>query len=394
MPLRLALLFHFNQHLGEHAHLASRVCYRGLLRVLRARPGLKANIHISGTLIHALAWLDPEPLALIRDGLKAGQFELLGSTYAQNVLYASDDWDNARQIELHQKVLHDHFGVTPTTFWNVERCWRQSLVPIIASAGYDTVLIEDHILEASGAPGARLYRTRAGAHALKVVRDDQALKHHFNFAAWFGRAKGLQAYLARLHASGGEYLAYAEDAEAMGLWGYSQGVDPEQTWERLGAVLDALLQRPEVESSLLAEAPAPQGECTPIQDGSAGWMDAALAQPGRPYHEDGYASWFDFNQNAPKLAKYRRLHDRVRQGVRRALPTSHTGGAQALYQDALHVFLTHQYEFGCIGIGHATLSLPRLGWDAGCPGAGPRRGMGRRTLGGGQVGRPQPGWHG
>lgn len=147
----------------------------------------------------------------------------------------------------------------------------------------------------------------------------------------------------------------------MGLWGYSQGVDPEQTWERLGAVLDTLLKCPELESSLLAEAPAPQGECTPIQDGSAGWMDAALAQPGRPYHEDGYDSWFDFNRHAPKLAKYRRMHDRVRQGVRRVQLTSHAGGAQELYQDALHVFLAHQYEFGCIGIGHAT--TPYHGWD-------------------------------
>ncbi|MBI4771043.1 MAG: hypothetical protein HY784_11710 [Chloroflexi bacterium] len=97
MPLTVPFLFHFNQHFNEYARVASRACYRGLLRVLRAHPALKFNIHISGTLVHALSWVDPEPLELIRDGLKAGQFELLGSTYAQNVLYASNDWDNARQ---------------------------------------------------------------------------------------------------------------------------------------------------------------------------------------------------------------------------------------------------------------------------------------------------------
>lgn len=361
MPLQLALLFHFNQHLNEHALLASRVCYRGLLRVLRDRPSLKANIHISGTLLHALTWLDPEPLELIRDGLEVGQFELLGSTYAQNVLFASDDWDNARQIELHQQVLHDHFGITPTAFWNVERCWRQSLVPIIASAGYDTVLVEDHILEASGAAGARAYRTFAGEHSLKVVRDDQTLKHHFNFAAWFGVAQGLLAYLTRWLNHGGEFLAYAEDAEAMGLWGYSRGVDPTQTWARLADTLDELLQRPDIELSLLGSAPAPQVDCSPIRDGSAGWMDAALAEPGRLYHEDGYAGWFDFNRRSPKLAKYRRMHDRVRERIVRARPAPGTSGAQVLYRDALHVYLAHQYEFGCVGIGHEF--IPYRGWD-------------------------------
>src|SRR3989304_9201930 len=117
LPLSVALLFHFNQHFHEYARTASRVCYRGLLKVLRSHPTLKFNIHISGTLIHALQWVAPEPLELIRDGLNDGQFELLGSTYAQNVLYSSDDWDNARQIELHQQALSDTFGVQPTAFW-------------------------------------------------------------------------------------------------------------------------------------------------------------------------------------------------------------------------------------------------------------------------------------
>ena len=112
--ISLPLLFHFNQHLNEFARLASHVCYRGQLRTLRANPAIKANVHISGTLITALKWLDPEPLEIIRDGLKDGQFEIVGSTFAQNVPYATDDWDNARQIELHKKVIYDTFGVTPT----------------------------------------------------------------------------------------------------------------------------------------------------------------------------------------------------------------------------------------------------------------------------------------
>ncbi|MFW6069237.1 MAG: hypothetical protein ACOC9E_06615, partial [Chloroflexota bacterium] len=115
MPIHVPLLFHFNRNLTEESLTATRTSYKGLLRVLRAHPSIPINIHISGTLVNALQWLDPEPLQLIWEGLRAGQFELLGSTYAQNLTYSSDDWDNARQVEMHLKVLHDAFGVTPVT---------------------------------------------------------------------------------------------------------------------------------------------------------------------------------------------------------------------------------------------------------------------------------------
>src|SRR5690554_2919651 len=117
MSLPLAFVFHFNQHTNEYADIANRVCYRGLLGVLRAHPKLKFNLHLSGTLLRTLPWFDEGTLDLVRAGLADGQFELLGSTYAQNVPYASDDWDNAQQVRLHRDVLQQMFGVSPTVFW-------------------------------------------------------------------------------------------------------------------------------------------------------------------------------------------------------------------------------------------------------------------------------------
>src|SRR5215472_4258739 len=178
MPLSLALIFHFNQHTSEYADIANRACYRGLLTVLRAHPKLKFNLHLSGTLLRALPWFDTETLKLVRDGLAAGQFELLGSTYAQNVPYASDDWDNAQQIGLHRTVLQQLFGVAPAAFWIAERCWRQSLLPLI------------------------------------VVYDDTILRDRLDCAAWFGRRAQLMKDLEQMAAPAGSenfLLCYAED---------------------------------------------------------------------------------------------------------------------------------------------------------------------------------------
>jgi hypothetical protein len=137
----------------------------------------------------------------------------------------------------------------------------------------------------------------------------------------------------------------------MGLWGYFQGVIPNQTWDRLDALLKALSAREDVRLPLFADLPAPTTEITPLADGAAAWMNASLAQAGRPYHEDGFTDWFDFNTRSPKLAQFRQFYTDLRHRLQTAQKSITQAGPAALYQLALHSFLTHQYEFGCIGIG-------------------------------------------
>jgi len=368
MPLHIPLIFHLNQSLSEQALIGSRTAYRGLLRVLRSHPTLPVNIQISGTLIDALKWLDPEPLQLIWEGLRAGQFELLGSTYAQNVPYASDDWDNARQIEFHQEVLHETFGVTPVTFWNPERSWRQSLLPIISGAGYRFTLVEDYILAQARLAEPVVVTSQVDAHILTLVYDDQQLKDLFNLAVWFGRPAQLQQYLMRRAQQPNAHnhcLVYAEDAEALGMWGWEEGVVPNQTWHRLDQVLSLLEALPEIQLIHLTNAPPSAGNLSPIPDGSATWMDLALENPERPYHEPGYENWFDFNENSPKLAHYREFFTEIREALKALTEELDEDGiakkapARKFLREGLNNYLSHQYEFGCVGIGGEGYR----GWD-------------------------------
>lgn len=360
MTLSVALLFHFNQHFSEYARVGSQTCYRGLLKVLRKHPTLKFNIHISGTLIDALKWLDPEPLALIQAGLDSGQFELLGSTYAQNVLYSTEDSDNARQIALHRETIKETFGVEPTVFWNVERCWRQSLVPVIAKGGYTTTLIEEHTLKAAGATDLFTYSTQADGSTLKVVTDEDSIKAKFNFAAWFGRNTQILNHF-REEAAKPEAdqlcVVYAEDAEALGLWDWEKGLVPNQTWANLDRLLTALEQEPGLQLIKLSEAPAAKADLSPIPDGAAAWMNNSLAHTGLPYHEDGYSDWFDFNQRSPKLVHFRQTYSIIRFKI--GEKPLQSVGAQRLRKAAWYAYLAHQYEFGCIGVG----GLNYRGWE-------------------------------
>jgi hypothetical protein len=361
MPLQLAFVFHFNQHINAYAEVANRACYRGLLNVLRAHPALKFNLHFSGTLLRSLNWFDPETLDLVRAGLADRQFELLGSTYAQNVPYACDDWDNAQQIGLHRSVLQALFGVEPTVFWNSERCWRQSLVPLLARGGYGVTLIEDHILRAGGLTDPWPIRTRHGQHELTAVYDDTILRERINFAAWFGRRTQLFHYLDGLAARPGAekfLIAYAEDAEAMGLWPWERGYLPHATWAHLDKLLDEIEDDGAYALVHLSDA-QPLEEIETLPDGAAQWMDRALLNPEAPYHEDGYRDWFDFLQRSEKVRHFRKLYAVVRSNLQQVgaarqdpgFPRPAASPADVFYRQAIEVYCSHQYEFGCIGVG-------------------------------------------
>lgn len=378
MPIHVPLLFHFNRNLTEESLTATRASYKGLLRVLRAHPSIPINIHISGTLVNALQWLDPEPLQLIWEGLRAGQFELLGSTYAQNLTYSSDDWDNGRQVEMHLKILHDAFGVTPVTFWNPQRTWRQDLLPIIAGNGYRFTLLEDHILAQARLAEPVVVTSQVGAHILTLLYDDHLLRHLFNFAVWFGRPRQLQTYLARRadHPNVNSHcLTYAADASAMGLWGWEKDVVPNQTWHRLDQILTLIEALPEVELIHLTNAPASAGNLSPIPDGNALWMDRVLEREENTDDALKYDNWFDYNTNSETLNKFRTFFSDIRSALqsfderlREEKKTSKVKAARAIYEAALENYLGHQYEFGCVGIGHegywgwegARASLPIL----------------------------------
>lgn len=363
MALKLAAVFHFNQSTSERIRVADRVAYRGLLSVLRTHPDLKVNLHFSGTLLRGLGWLSPETLDLVRAGLAEGQFTLLGGLHAQNVAYASDDRDNRLQLQVHARVMQEILGVKPRVFWNPERTWRDSLLPLLIEAGYDVMLMEDRALRAAGVTTPTPVRLTGPGGAVTAVCDDPALRERFNWAVWYGRDAELWRYLDEQQErarSGTHWLAYAEDAEAMGLWGWEAGYLPQSHWAGLDRLLSELETR-EWGLEPLTGVKARQ-EIASVPDTAAGWMDRAASDPTVRYHEAGYSSYFDFAQRSPKLSYFRKLYGVVRasfsetESVLAAVPAEvkHppvSAAAARFVSLAEEVYAAHQYEFGCIGIG-------------------------------------------
>ncbi|MFH1219759.1 MAG: glucodextranase DOMON-like domain-containing protein [Candidatus Eisenbacteria bacterium] len=204
--LDVVLLFHANQNLVPYGKVGNRACYKGVLQTLRAHSSLKFMIHFSGSLLSDLLWFDPETIEILREGVAAGQFEIVGSTYAQNIIYStrssSDDFQfNQHQIAIHKALIESTFNATPTSFWNPERVWTQNIVKLLADNGYENVQIEDHILYASGITGSEyaVRTTTFGGRQVNVFDDDKTFEGLVNGAIDSGDTASVMSFLRGLY---------------------------------------------------------------------------------------------------------------------------------------------------------------------------------------------------
>jgi hypothetical protein len=350
--LDVLFLFHFNQNLVPYSRVGNAACYVGLLQTLRNHPQSKFLIHFSGPLTQSLLWFDPTAIELIREGVADEQFEIVGSTYIQNVMYStrSDSLDfqqNQAQITAHLELIDEVFGVRPVSFWNAERVWTQNFTQLLVDNGYQNVQIEDHILERAGITGSehRVRTTTYNGRTINVFNDDKGFLGAADYAINTGNNNAPLGLLGTLYDEDvlDEYaVTYAQDAEATGLWQYENGTDPAINWANLDALLTAIESDGRFRITTYSEwleSHTPAEDVSPIPDGAADWM--------------GRDAWFADNAH-PDVEAHRQLYDTVRDSLNAtaallAAATTDTTAAGALLHQGWRTFSAHQYEFGVLG---------------------------------------------
>ena len=304
--LDVILLFHANQNLVPYGRVGNISCYEGVLEVLRAHPTLKFPLHFSGCLISDLMWSDPYTMDLLRDGVAEGQFEIIGSTYAQNIMYstrvADDDFQfNQHQIAVHKAQIEDVVGASPVSFWNPERVWTQNFVKLLTDNGYDNVQIEDHILWDSGITGSEYFvrTTTYNGETVNVFTDDKTFEGYVNGSVDSGDTTSIMSFLRMLYDEDVDdrmAVCYFEDMEASGLWDYEGGNDPVWNWINLGNLLTAFENDPRIKVTTYTEWLQNHEiyeDITPVVDGAADWMgrDAWFAENAEPLAESYRVFW-------------------------------------------------------------------------------------------------------
>ncbi len=360
MTLRLALCFHFSQPLAERAGTASRLCYRGLIEALGRHPDLKFNISLSGALLHALHWLDPETLESLRQGFRSGQFTLLGSTYAANLLAACDDWDNAQQLALHRALMLEEFGTSPSVFANVGGAWAPHMAPLLAASGYTASIVDGRMLRQAGVTLPLVYGLRQGDRVLGLLWAEEALGERVCAAAWYRRPELLErslAAVAGLPRTDELLPVLALEADSFGAWALGNGLDPRADWDGLEQVLAQFGQRAGVELVGLENLAEPALTIEGALGGWGGALDRAAAlEPAGEMQP--FADWRDYLRRSPTVIHFRRLHNAVRNrltaigsawadpGWVAPPPESLPGACATLYRSAIRTFCLHQFRFG------------------------------------------------
>jgi hypothetical protein len=170
MSIAFAFVHHANQYLitegydnrhGLRAAVGSIESKSGFSWILELhrRFNIPLNLHLSGTLIEAIAWHQPEFLVLVRELLDIGLIELVGSCYAQNIMRFFSYEHNFKQLNEELLLYKIHLGVDPVSvkvFWPPERVWdTPRMAPVLRDCrllnhGYQYVLLDDRLLLPGG----------------------------------------------------------------------------------------------------------------------------------------------------------------------------------------------------------------------------------------------------
>lgn len=347
MTKKLSLVFHLNQSTVPYAAVAAASCYRPFVEYLGSDPELRVSMHVSGTLGPTLQWLEPEIMDALRKLVASGQVELLGSTLAQNIPVVCSPEVNELQLRLHREWIERVFGVSPVGFWNPERCWSEDYPALIARGGYRYTLVEEHILSTRNlSPEVAVASVAQDGNELLLVCDGEGIRNAFNASVWGNGEEDLHRLVSE---SRRRELVWAEDAEAIGLWGLEQGHDPAFHWERLRSVVARLKARDDIELCTLGEAlhgATTQRIDTPAR-GQASWMSNALATPGARFYEPGYDDWFHFVDRSPQMAEQSALVEEVAQS---AVYLEKTEDLTPMERVGQFAYCTRQFERGCIGV--------------------------------------------
>ena len=356
--LEVIMVFHINQAVVPYGNVANDACYSLLLKTLRKHASSKFVIHISGTLLVDLQWFNNSVIRMVQDGVREGQFEVLGSTFSQNVLYSSNPLDNDAQIKKHKELIEALFDVEPKGFWNPERTWNQTFVELLAENGYEYTLIEDRVLRDSNVttPEWLVRTTSYHGRTLTLFNDDKEMIQVVDSVALTNADPQVVVdylqYIYEQDVNDEFVVVYAQDGEAWGLWEWEHGTDPKVIAERLDRLLNTLESLDWVELTTFEDylsEHVPSEHVPQLCDGQAAWMvDAA--------RELGWNDWFDFNENSTALNAVRKLFDEVRAYLLRvesevqlaALEGKNVTAAEKLLKHAWTVFLASQYEFGVI----------------------------------------------
>ena len=354
--LNISFILHANQYMSPYRiKEAVEHSYSHILPLLIDIKDFPINLHFSGTLLSLLKIMNPEIIDYLKKGTQQGNFEIIGSTYAQNVPYASSREENENQIDLHRKILKNILNAEPKLFWNAERCWYPELADIIKKFSYKYIPVESHII-ADSSPDFSEQIIRE-YNDVYLLCDDEKIRRLVTKAINRKQYQPVIDYLTTLHEKQSKInkpflVVYGEDMEAWGHWAFQRGesIDLKGNIEGFISELNKLewLKITNI-SNFFEENKKDMAEISikekQFTKGYANWMNDEVKI-------DGFADWYDYIERHEGTAHYKKLHvflwDKISSYDKKIKSLSKKNtGSEKLIDFSKWIYAIYQYEFGC-----------------------------------------------
>jgi hypothetical protein len=155
----LAIVQHGHQYLITDGYdsregLSEIVASFSRVLAIHLRYRVPLNLHLSGTLVEAIAWRAPDFFEWVRALRADGLLEVIGSAYAQSILTLFSKAHGRLQLVEALRLCQDHLDVDPAAIrgcWVPERVWDTGRVapvvgdPELPNGGYSYVLLDDRL---------------------------------------------------------------------------------------------------------------------------------------------------------------------------------------------------------------------------------------------------------
>lgn len=120
-----------------------------LQRLLDHHPDFRVSLSITGTFIEQARLWAPDVIESFQRLVATGRVEIVAETYYHSLAFFYSKTEFERQVAMHQTMVRELFGTTPTVFRNTELAYNDELAQWADTHGFKGILAEgwDPVLE-------------------------------------------------------------------------------------------------------------------------------------------------------------------------------------------------------------------------------------------------------
>ncbi|MBU2548110.1 MAG: DUF1925 domain-containing protein, partial [Proteobacteria bacterium] len=218
--IELVMVLHCHQPVGNFDSVFQKAhdrCYRPLLDLLEAHPGVRVGLHFSGPVFEWFETNRSDSLDLLAALVGRGQVEPLSGGFFEPLLATIPQADAQGQVRMMNDYIQRRFGVRPTGFWLTERIWDPGLPLTLDGCSLDYTVVDDTHFYYAGLTENDIfgpYITEREGRVLNILATPMVMRYMIPF--W--QVHDVMGHLKSWEEAGRPVAVYGDDGEKFGLW--------------------------------------------------------------------------------------------------------------------------------------------------------------------------------